>query len=220
MMSMMLIAFSTLVSGCGTSGQLPVVELSASAIAPVGEVVPVFVEQRCRADCGIQDFGLTRRKIAARTESGAYVQPISIDAAAELAGGAGKLLEAANSKEGNPFFLTRKGFSAVYQSGLGPGGAALIPFVVGYTAYSAFHPEMVELQRVEEISIPDTREPRHDSGWIFLPLADYTEVRTSFDWMTSLATDSERSEILTCPWNGSSITPASASEPPKALTTD
>jgi len=160
----------------------------------------------------------------ARNESGKYRQPLLVDDAAELAGGSEKLLDELNSREGNAFFITRQGFSEFYKSGesMGAAGAISLPFILGYAAYQAAHPEDVRLKRLEEISIEN-----HDSGWVFFPLGKYSEVQAPYKWEPLSSwwswslfepPSEQKTEALSCPWNGSSTpldTPGPPAEPPK-----
>lgn len=210
-----------LTSGCSAEGQLPTVELSATAIAPVGRVIPVYIERRCIAHCGFKSIQLIRQEITARNESGKYVQPMLPDDAAELAGGTETLLYELNSRELNGSFIARNAGSEYMKAGesFGAGGAIAIPFILGEAGYMAAHPEEVRLQRLEEISIAQsTGGYYHDSGWIFFAIGKYTEIKAPYTWVPlswSLfgPPPEEQTEMLTVPWNGSSITPASPTEP-------
>ena len=214
----MLLAF--IISGCAAAvdGQLPTVEFSSNALAPVGGTIPVFIKRRCIANCGFKSSPWSRQQVAALNESGQYVQAISVVDAAELAGGTRKLLDAVNSREGNAFFLTRSTFSNIY--GHDVWGVIFSPLILAYTGYLAAHPAEVEEMRLEEIAIPQSG----DEGWVFFPIGKYTKVKASYDWTgwpSMFSGGEERTEIIMAPWNGSSTTPGtllpSAAQPSERL---
>jgi hypothetical protein len=194
-------------SGCASAvdSQSPTVELSASALAPVGGTIPVFIKRRCTANCGFKSSPWSRRQIAALNESGQYVQALSVVDAAKLAGGTQKLLDGVNSREGNALFLTRSTFSNIY--GHDYWGVIFSPLILAYTGYLAAHPEEVEEMRLEEIAIPQSG----DQGWVFFPIGNYTKVKASYDWLPSVpplrGNEEGRTEIIVAPWDGSSSSP-------------
>lgn len=180
-------------------------ELSASALAPVGDTIPVFIKRRCTANCGFKTSPWSRQQVAALNEAGQYVQAMSVVDAAKLAGGTQKLLDAVNSREGNALFLTRSTFSDIY--GHDWWGVIFFPLILAHTGYLAAHPEEVEEMRLEEIAIPQSG----DQGWVFFPIGKYTKVKASYDWLPSIpplsGREEERTEIIIAPWNGSSSSP-------------
>src|SRR5690242_6031621 len=141
-------------AGCASlgNGRPAVVELSSKAPEPVGGVIPVFIKVHCTEHCGTRSVGLSRREVFARDQSGKWIEALPPREAAELAGGAQPLLVALGSSWGNAGYLTRQAFAGIY--GHDYWGIIFAPFILGYTAYMAAHPELTQMERLDEISIP------------------------------------------------------------------
>jgi len=225
-----LLTFNLLGCSAAVDRQLPTVELSASALAPVGGTIPVFVRRRCTANCGFKSSPLTRQQVAARNESGQYVQAISVDDAVKLAGGTEALLDALNARESHASTVARESLFEFQNFASGIFQILTVPLVLLGGASLATQPsETIEKIRLNQITIPDCPYPlevghgcpigseashlHHDpampgAGWVFFPMGKYTQMKASYDWFPFVFTgEEERTEIITAPWNVSSSPP-------------
>jgi len=147
-----------IISGCAgaVDGQLPTVELSASALAPVGGTIPVLVRRQCTANCGSTSSPLTRQQVAALNESGQYVQAIPPDDAAKLAGGTQKLLDAVNARESHAITIARESSFEAQNTSSGIFAILAVPFAFAEAASLGTQPaETIEKMRLTEVTIPE-----------------------------------------------------------------
>ena len=216
-------------SGCATTveGQLPTVELSASALAPVGSTIPVLIKRRCTDNCGFASHPLSRQQVAALNESGQYVQAIPPDDAAKLAGGTERLLDALNARESHASTIARESMFEAENTQGSIFEILAIPFALSAAASMAAQPdEKIEELRLSEVTIPECpsaygcsiganlyklhHDPAvgGDQGWVFFPMGKYIKVKASYNWIPSiLRYEDERTNIVIAPWNGSSSSP-------------
>lgn len=232
-LSCLLLTF--IVSGCAATAdhRLPTVELSASALAPVGRTIPVFIKRRCTDNCGFASHPLSRQQVAALNESGEYVQAIPPDDAAKLAGGTEGLLDALDARESHASTIARESTFQAENTSRGIFAILAVPFALVGTASMATQPdETVEKMRLNEVTIPEcpsahgcpvgaSASALHhdvaiggDQGWVFFPMGKYTQVKASYNWLPSpLNVEEEQTEIIIAPWNGSSSSLGSLSTP-------
>jgi hypothetical protein len=222
--------FTFFVSGCATTGEspLPTVELSSSASAPVGGIIPVFIKRHCTANCGVTSTPLSRQQVAALSDSGEYVQAMPVDDAVKLAGGTHKLLDAINAGESSSSTIARESTFQFQNTSQGIFAIFAVPFaMIGGTSLASQPTETIENLRLNEVTIPDCgptgcpagaslyslhHDPAigGDQGWVFFPIGKYTRVKASYVWSPTFSAQKDETEILIAPWNGSSTSPSSA----------
>jgi hypothetical protein len=202
----LLLMLSTQACASLGDGHPALVELSSKASEPVGRTIPVFIKVHCADHCGKQSVGLSRSEVFARDKSGQWVPTLRPREATELAGGTEPLLNAIGSPGGNAGFIASSAFQEAYPTNPGPLDFTGLSFLLSlvHAGYRTTHPEEVQMERVEAMSVPEQSGAKHFDGWVFFSAASYTEIKASYTWFADFSMRDRYTETLCAPWNGSS----------------